>query len=609
MKLYRGTVKPNRSLLSSVDTLGSGFTVVRAHTPTTAVSASSNRSGTFVEVGQNTARYVNGALISEEARTNLVTNPRGEGSGLGVNPTGWGSMSGVVSRGTEGGLDYVDVQFTGAGAATTAGTFVTFIATTPGEINTLSFNARLVAGSLTNVTNIQINILYRDAVPATLLNSTQEISAALAAGTSIATNRFTHTATAPGTAVDKIPRFRYVTTGAYDFTIRFAAVQFEVGFAASQIMLPVRSAPTTVLRNTDAITQSIAPTKYPSRNMWLRSEDFANASWTRSNLSINTGVTAGPYTGTLGDAWVSSATSTTHTVTQALSGPALSVGTRYTASIFVKAGTMNFFRFSMSTTQLGGSANGTYFDLTTGAVTSVGSFPTDSNVVYTATAISGGWWRVSITYTAVSSTTATASHTLQFTPSTASNSYLGDALEGGYAWGAQFTASPGPPAYAQTVASQAASHSKGTLVCSALMPAIPPSGYFPAFIAIYDDANNHVTWFYNSVINTLEFNGSVRSVAVVDSQGVVVSAPAAGVPFRMALSWDTSTGVISGQVHNGTALSAVYSLTMDMMPVFNLVAIGYNPVVSAQQGLTQFQRVALHDTVVPAASLNQLIAA
>lgn len=609
MKLYRGTVKPNRSLLSSVDTLGSGLTVTRAHTPATAVSASLNRSSTIVEVGQNLPRYVSGALVAEEARANLVPNPRGEGPGLGVNPTGWGSMSGVVSRGTEGGLDYVDIQFTGAGAATLAGTFVTFIATTPGEINTLSFNARLVAGSLTNVTNIQINILYRDAVPATLLNSTQEISAALAAGTSIATNRFTHTATAPGTAADKIPRFRYVTTGAYDFTIRFAAVQFEVGFAASQIMLPVRGTPAGVTRNADVITQSMVQTDYASRNMWTRSEDFSSGGWTRSNTTFNIGTTAGPYTGTLGDAFVAAATTSVHTFTQAIAGTSLFMGTRYTASIYAKAGTMNFFRFSMSTSQLGGSANGVYFDLTTGAVTIAGTFQAAADAVFTATNIGAGWWRLSVTYTAISATNGTVSHTLQFTPSTASNSYLGDATEGGYVWGAQFTASPSVPAYAQTVAAVAGSHNKGTLVLAAqLTGALPPAGYFPTIASIYDDANNYLMWIYNPAITSLELVGTIRSVSLVDSQFTFLSTPVVNQYFRLALSWDTTTGYLAAQAHNGTALGVVHTQTMDLMPVFNLLGIGGGP-VSVVQGLLQYRQVALYRTVTPAASLNQLIAA
>jgi hypothetical protein len=610
MKLHVGAVKKISSGQQIVgapqqSALASGYTVTRGHTPTTATVALPSTAGSFVEYVQNVAKYNRGGLLVEEARTNLITNPRGE------NPlaTYWSSAGTVIGRGVEDGLDYVDLQFTSPSA--TGGFAMGFsvpLASSPTEINTLTFYARVVGGSMTNITALQMATLYRDGATAALLNATQLITPLANTAPSLASARFIQTTTAPAATVDKIPRFRLAASGAYDVTVRFAGVQFEVGPIPTSVILPVRGTPASTTRNADVITRSITPTDYPSRNMWIRSEEFDNAVWLKSNLTVTPDAAVGPYTGTLADALVSTATTSAHTISQALSGPTLFVGTRYTISVYAKAGTLNFFRINPSTTQTGGGSLGVYFDLTTGDISIAGT-PTPS-MVFSCTAIGSGWWRLFISYTAGSATAGTSNHVLQFTPTNASNTYLGDGTVGGYVWGAQFTVADSMPAYVQTGAAIAASHSRGTIVANAQFnDVIVPTPFFPAVLSIYDDTANNLNCFYNPFTNNLETTTTVRGVGILSTQFFFTIAPVVNQPFRIAISWDTSTGVVNVQAHNGTTLSAVATFRHDMLPVFNNLGIGLNGAVLLPQAAIQINRLAMYNTVVPTASLYQLIAA
>jgi hypothetical protein len=213
--------------------------------------------------------------------------------------------------------------------------------------------------------------------------------------------------------------------------------------------MPVVGTPATAARAVDVITRSIAPTGYDSRNLFLRSEDFNNASWTKTAITVTTGVVAGPYAGTLADALSATAVSSSHAVVQG-SIIGATVGNRYTISVYAKANTLNFLRIAPSTSHTGGATCTIYFDLTLGT-SSILSAPAQgavsSNMIAAMTNIGGGWWRCSVSYTFI--TTGAGSGQIFIGPALASGSgiYLGDATDGIYVWGAQFTRADTPPAY------------------------------------------------------------------------------------------------------------------------------------------------------------------
>lgn len=120
-------------------------------------------------------------------------------------------------------------------------------------------------------------------------------------------------------------------------------------------------------------------------NLFLQSNVFSNASWTKTNTTIASGVTD-PNGGTTAYSLAgSSSTSNTKLITQS---PFTSATDIKTISIYAKANTHSFI-------QVRSSASGYFvnFDL------SNGTFSNGSNAVGTMTSIGGGWYRCQMTFT------------------------------------------------------------------------------------------------------------------------------------------------------------------------------------------------------------------
>lgn len=626
MKLHVGSVRRrNVNMQVSVDSLASGNTVSRANSPTTAVSASPNRSGTFVEYGQNVPRYNAGALLIEEARINGLRNPRGEGASTQTLAAGTGTGTAVatnwsfVNRGSNLSADISAITAFGATGlrirlyGTTSGApgaeslefeSRTGVAASAGQIWTGSFYYRLVSGTIPAGMFFSSRMLTFNAVPAVVDNVSG------IAQTLDTTLRRVNQILTAGAAVVNVVNDLHLTTfpasTVCDFTIDVFYPQLEQGLGVSSVTLPIAGTPTASIRGWDITSRSIAPTAYSSRNLLLSSEDFNNATWAKTACTITSGAIAGPYTGTLGDALIGSAVATAHNVNQTRPFTP-SIGTRYTLSVYAKAGAQNFLRMSLPANAGGGTVG--YFDLTTGAYTASSGAPGTAamNIVTTAKAITAGWWRCSFTYTITNSSNVDLNFGAAL--NVLSGTYTGDGVTVDmYLWGAQYAESATVPAYIKTIGAQAASHSKGTLVVVGKFTGALATASFPTMASIYDDTNNHMTWIYNPFIPSMELVGPVRGVALVDSQFGFTSLPVLNQTYRLALSWDTSTGVLSAQAHNGTTLSAVYTVTLDLMPVFNSLGIGTDSGGNVVL-LQELSRVALYNIVVPAASLSQLIAA
>lgn len=161
----------------------------------------------------------------------------------------------------------------------------------------------------------------------------------------------------------------------------------------------------------------------PARtNIFIQSEDFSNGAWTKNNTTVSTNAAVAPDGTTTADRLVettaAAAPHSTHQVFSAVNG------TIYGASAFVKAGEITVYGLAVN--QVGGGAP-SYFNLSTGAVTPQASHTAGIEDW------GGGWYRIWIVFTAVS--TATASVRLHLCPSVGTYIYTGNTANGGFVWG------------------------------------------------------------------------------------------------------------------------------------------------------------------------------
>jgi len=125
-------------------------------------------------------------------------------------------------------------------------------------------------------------------------------------------------------------------------------------------------------------------------NLALYSEQFNDAYWVKSNVSVTSNTTANPVNGA----------STADTLTRTgggsgfLSKQIAQTGI-VTFSIYAKSGSTNFVRLN---TYDGSADRGATYNLTTGAITS----PYGSPLFTTSQALSNGWYRISISVNAAS---------------------------------------------------------------------------------------------------------------------------------------------------------------------------------------------------------------
>jgi hypothetical protein len=179
------------------------------------------------------------ALLLEPQRTNSLRNSTMQGASTSPStlPTNWttttaGLTQTVVGVGTENGLPYIDVKFSGTAIATSSQIrfeILTQILASNGQTWTSSFWIKEIAAP--SPANSLANIIQeRDSLGANLTTSTQTITIS----STLTRNIFTRTNTNASTARINNAINAFVTIGnTYDFTVRIAAPQLELGAYAT----------------------------------------------------------------------------------------------------------------------------------------------------------------------------------------------------------------------------------------------------------------------------------------------------------------------------------------------------------------------------------------
>lgn len=185
-------------------------------------------------------------------------------------------------------------------------------------------------------------------------------------------------------------------------------------------------------------------------NLVLRSEEFDNAAWTKTNATVTVNTIVAPNGTLTADELVSTASSGNHLTRQDTSTVLSNVTS--TGSIYVKAGTINIISLALIDATTTTNVCQAFFNLSTGQTANVTNAGDGSGASANITAVGNNWYRCSL-----SGKPSTAGNNTRFvvylSQSTSSTGFAGTTNDYVYIWGAQLEAGAFPTSYIPTVAS------------------------------------------------------------------------------------------------------------------------------------------------------------
>jgi hypothetical protein len=264
-------------------------------------------------------------------------------------------------------------------------------------------------------------------------------------------------------------------------------------------------------------------------NLLLRSQEFDNATWTKTNSTVTANATTAPDGTTTAEKVIADNTNNLHQVDQSVT---LAASTTYTFSAHVKKGDYDFA--AVITGASGGavlSQRDAVINLTTGALVS----ETVAGMTR-ITALANGWYRVAVT---TAQTSGIGSPGFRIAPLSTSSytSYTGDNTSGIFIWGAQLEAASFPSSYIPTVA---ASATRAADVLTYTAGVSYPLSLWAEFERVGDTGGNERVLSLDSGANTDRAEVAVSSADLARYDVVASSASQMSTTIAGALALNTT---------------------------------------------------------------------
>lgn len=282
-------------------------------------------------------------------------------------------------------------------------------------------------------------------------------------------------------------------------------------------------------------------------NLYTYSNNFAHASWTKSNVIVAPSADADPSGGPGSTKSISTlGTTDTRQVVQTLT---FDLGATYTASVFAKAAEYDFVRLPYPGLSFGATTS--VFDIVNGTVSFTRGSPNAQ-----ISKLQNGWSRASMSKTAISTASGVSGAGSVLVGD--NTSYSGDGVSGGLIFGMQLEAAPFMSSYIPTSGGAAqrlvddlsidrTAPQEGTVVIEGRTP----RGVSPISQCLWQwgaiAANRH--FIVRRTSRVMSYVLAISSVSVVTLDMAAVEDDA---DFRVAVSW--RSGQISASLNGGSAV-------------------------------------------------------